>query len=312
MERAGSGVHREAAAEAAGFDRFTWTSEDGLTLVAHDYRPPANSLGRKRRAATPVVCLPGLTRNARDFHAVAIHLSRDSEPCRRVFAVDFRGRGESDRGPGETYNPQREMRDLVQGLEAAGIGEAVFLGTSRGGIVAMLLALEAPERIRAAILNDIGPTIERAGLARIARYVGVPADVSSWAEAAALLREAQGAMYPELETADWERYARQLLRETGDGLEFDYDPALADAFRTFDPEGPLPDLWPAFKALSERPVLVIRGALSDILSAASVESMRRACPDLTVCLVHDQGHAPLLWDRFTHDAIQHFLASHAL
>ena len=289
---------------ADGFTQLRFAADGGVMLAGRDY-PPARGGGPP--APLPLVCLPGLTRNARDFHDLAVALSQDAETPRRVLAFEFRGRGASDYADPQTYTVAQEARDTIDGLAAAGIHAAAFLGSSRGGIVTMVLAAQRPDLVRAAILNDIGPLIARKGLARIAAGVGRAPAFADWDAAAEALRAAQGEMFPALERDDWLRYARQLCRETATGVVFDYDPALAAVFADAGPDAPLPDLWPLFRGLALRPMMVIRGALSDILTAATVEAMRRTASDLTLIVVDGQGHAPLLWDRPTQDAVEAFL-----
>ncbi|MEW5422014.1 alpha/beta fold hydrolase [Amorphus sp. 3PC139-8] len=278
---------------------LTWSGADAIPLFGRDYRPA-------KAAGTPVVCLPGVTRNSRDFEALARYLSQIAPKTRRVVAVDFRGRGRSGYAPWETYTPATELDDVLRGLDAAGIDKAALVGTSRGGMVAMAMAARAPERISAVVLNDIGPRISREGLQRISGYVGSESPVT-WDDAIAELKRTQGAAFPDLDDGEWMRLARQIFREEDGRPIYDYDPALKEAFEAFSPDAPLPDLWPAFYALTKIPTLVIRGAISDILSTATLEAMRQAHPRLATVLISDQGHAPLLWDRPTKERIGEFL-----
>lgn len=278
----------------------TWQSRDGLTLYGRVW-------GEDTAPGLPLLCLPGLTRNSDDFDAIAATLS-SGPAARRVVCFDFRGRGRSAHAPVETYTPPTEADDTVLGLEALGIDRVAILGTSRGGMVTMVMALTKPGLVAAAILNDIAPVIETAGLLRIAGYVGV-APPANWEEAAASLRASQGEMFPSLDAAGWRRLARQLFRDEGGRPVLSYDPKIGDAFRAFDPAMPPPPFWPAFEALATVPAMVIHGALSDILSAATVAEMAARHPHLTVHTVADEGHAPLLWDEATQRAIAHFLAA---
>jgi pimeloyl-ACP methyl ester carboxylesterase len=283
-----------------GWRSFTWQSRDGLTLYGREW-------GDAAMPGLPLLCLPGLTRNADDFDAIAAALSSGPTP-RRVICFDFRGRGRSAHAPVETYTPATEADDTALGLVARGIDRTAILGTSRGGMVAMVLAMTKPGLVAAAILNDIAPVIETAGLVRIAGYVGVapPAD---WDEAAAMLKASQGEMFPSLDAAGWLRLARQLFRDEAGRPVLSYDPKIGEAFRAFDPAKPPPPFWPAFEALAAVPAMVIHGALSDILSAGTVAEMAARHPHLTVHAVADEGHAPLLWDEPTQRAIAHFLAA---
>jgi pimeloyl-ACP methyl ester carboxylesterase len=289
-----------ATRQSAPWRPVAWQSRDGLTLYGRVW-------GEDTAPGLPLLCLPGLTRNADDYDAIAATLSSGDTP-RRVICFDFRGRGRSAHAPVETYTPPTEADDTALGLEALGIDRVAILGTSRGGMVAMVLALTKPQLVGAAILNDIAPVIETAGLLRIAGYVGVapPAD---WNEAAAMLQASQGEMFPSLDGAGWRRFARQLFRDEGGRPVLSYDPKIGEAFRAFDPAKPMPPFWPAFEALAGVPAMVIHGALSDILSAATVAEMAARHPHLTVHTVADEGHAPLLWDEPTQRAVAHFLAA---
>lgn len=279
---------------------FHWQGRDGLTLYGREWGGPS-------MPGLPLLCLPGLTRNADDFDAIAGTLSAGPTP-RRVICFDFRGRGRSGHGPVESYNPAIEADDTALGLAALGIARTAVLGTSRGGLVAMVLAMTRPDLLGAVILNDIGPVIEPAGLARIASYVGVapPAD---WAAAPEMLKASQAAMFPALDTAGWMRFARQVFADADGRPVLAYDPALAEAFKAYDPANPPPPFWAGFEALSSVPTMVVHGALSDILSQTSVAEMVTRHPGLVVHTVADEGHAPLLWDAASQTAIANFLAS---
>lgn len=274
---------------------FTYRSRDGLTLFGRAWGDPA-------APGLPVVCLPGMTRNSKDFAPLAEHLAR----TRRVIALDLRGRGQSAYAAVATYNPGTEADDVVQALTALHIPRALFIGTSRGGLVMFVLAMTHPNLIGGAIFNDIGPVIESAGLARIASYIGKPVP-ASWADTVTRFKAEQGSQFPSLDATGWGRFARQVFREENGAPAIDYDPALEVAFRAFDPRIPLPTAWPAFDALSEVPVMVVHGGLSDILSGATVAEMQRRRPDLDLLTIPDEGHAPLLWDRTAQTRIATFL-----
>lgn len=287
--------------EGGNWSALTWFAEDGTPLFARDYWPEGAT-------GAPVVCLPGVTRNCRDFSALARCLSEHASKPRRVIAVDLRGRGRSGYAPWQTYAPQVELDDVIRGLDAAGIDKAAFVGTSRGGLIIMGLALTALDRITAAVLNDIGPRISREGLRRISGYVGSESP-TTWDEAVVELKRTQGDALPDLSDDEWLRLAHQIFREEDGRPVYDYDPALKEAFEAFSPDAPLPDLWPAFYKLVDIPTLAIRGALSDILSTATLEAMRLAHPHLATLIVPDQGHAPLLWDVATQERIAEFLTA---
>lgn len=282
------------------FSDLFWRSADGLTLHARDYP------GKADRA--PVICIHGLTRNARDFEDLAPAIVGASG--RRVIAVDIRGRGLSERSADPmAYNPGVYAADILALLDNQAIGRAAFVGTSMGGLIMMTLALMRPEAVAAAVLNDVGPEIAPEGLARIAGYVGISADVGDWAAAAAYVRAGNGVVFPHYGDADWDRMARRTFREEGGRPVLDYDPDIAVPIRAADPDAPAPDLWPYFGALvAGKPALLVRGATSDILSPAIAGRMRQAAPHMAFAEVPGVGHAPMLDESEAFDAILALLA----
>jgi pimeloyl-ACP methyl ester carboxylesterase len=275
------------------------TAQDGLRLHVCAY-------GVQASAALPVVCLPGLARTTADFESLAAMLSSN----RQVLALDYRGRGKSDydRNPAN-YNLQLELADLLAVLTAFGIGRAVFIGTSRGGILTMLLAVARPTAIAGCVIHDIGPVIELAGLMRIKSYVGKLPEPASFHEAAEVLQRRFGSHFPKWDDADWLVFARRTFKEANGRLLPDYDIKLATILDGITPERPPPPLWKEFDALSRVPVMVIRGANSDILSTATVEAMRKRRPSLDVVEVPDEGHPPRLTDPQAAGRIAAFVAS---
>jgi pimeloyl-ACP methyl ester carboxylesterase len=271
---------------------------DGLSLFARDYAPQGAA------AATPVLCLHGLTRNSVDFDVLA---GRIAVLGRRVIVPDMRGRGRSDNDPvPDRYRPNIYVTDTVAWLDALEISRAVFIGTSMGGIITMLAAVIAQPRIAAAVLNDIGPEIDPRGIARIGSYVGKEGPFASWDEAIAAVSEAQRDNFPDRDDAFWQSFARRVMRERDGRVEFAYDPAIASTFGG----GAAPaSMAPLFEALARVPVLVIRGALSDLLSPAGVETMKRVKPDLQYVEVPGVGHAPTLNESVSWNAIEKFLLS---
>jgi len=239
-----------------------------------------------------VVCLPGLTRTAEDFDALADALAARG---RRVLALDSRGRGRSeyDRNA-DNYSLPVELADLMAVLAAREAQPAVFVGSSRGGLLTMLLAAQRPASIAGAILNDIGPVIDPKGLMRIKGYVGKLPAPRSFAEGAEILRRLGDAQFPALTPESWLRQARQTWTQANGALALAYDPKLSKTLESIDIETPLPPLWGAFDSLARIPLMVVRGGNSDILSAATVDAMRARRLDIDVLEVPDQGHAPLL------------------
>jgi pimeloyl-ACP methyl ester carboxylesterase len=276
------------AAPEGRFASLYISAPDGLKLHVRSY-------GSRLAAALPVVCLPGLARTAADFDAIAAALANDAADPRWVLALDYRGRGRSeyDRDPANYALPV-ELADLSAVLTALDIGRAVFIGTSRGGLLAMMLAATRPTVIAGVVLNDIGPVIEPTGLMRIKNYVGKLPTPRSYAEGADILRRLFGGQFSRLEEQDWMNFARRTWKEHDGALVPDYDVKLATTLAGADFERPLPPLWHQFEALNRVPLMVIRGANSDLLSAATVSAMRERRYDIDVIEVPHQGHAPLL------------------
>jgi pimeloyl-ACP methyl ester carboxylesterase len=274
-------------------DRY-FTVRDGLKLHYRDYPGSADK--------PPLLCLPGLTRNARDFAELAERYS----PRLRVLALEFRGRGGSEYDPVPArYVPPTYAHDVIELLDGLAIAQAIFIGTSLGGLVTMLMAVMAPRHIAAAILNDIGPDIEDVGVDRIKSYVGSGTRFKSWDEAAeTIARNTQA--FENYSHDDWVRMAKRNCREENGEIVFDYDQAIAEPFNTAGPT-PQVDMWPLFAALAQKPLLVIRGAKSDLLSAQSLEKMHAAAPAMKSALVAGVGHAPELSEPEAVAAIDAFL-----
>jgi len=299
----GAAEARSEAPAPIGVARH-WTSPDGLSLFARDYA------GAAGEARLPVICLHGLTRNSKDFEGLAPAIAAAG---RRVLSLDVRGRGQSARDPNvSNYNPAVYAGDLAALMGAAGISRAIFVGTSMGGIITMTLATMRPDLIAGAVLNDIGAEIASEGLTRIAGYVGKVEPAATWAEAAMRARAVNGEALPHLTEADWMTFARRTWREEAPGrLMPDYDPAIAEAFSPLPPgqSQPSADLWPLFTALSiARPLLLIRGGTSDLLTAATADRMQAAAPQMRRLEVADTGHAPTLDEPECRQAILDFLA----
>jgi len=264
------------------------TAPDGLKLHVRAY----GAAGTNR---LPVVCLPGLARHSADFHRLATVFSADPAAPRQVFAMDYRGRGGSDWDSNPAnYNVGIEVMDLITVLKALGIGPAVFIGTSRSGILTMLLAAVQPQSIAGAVLNDIGPVIEPAGLARIKGYVGKMPPPADLQEASETLRRLFGAQFTALTADDWAAWAERNFEERDGRLVATYDPTLAHNIAAVDTSRPAPDLWQQFDALAGVPLMLIRGVNTDLLSSETVTAMRERRPDLHVMEVPGQGHTPLL------------------
>jgi pimeloyl-ACP methyl ester carboxylesterase len=285
------------------FEERIVATVDGLTLYARDYAPLLPQTG------LPGICLHGLTRNARDFEVVA---PRIAALGRRVIAADMRGRGNSANDPDPAhYVPAVYAQDVLKLMEALEVPKAVFIGTSMGGLITLVIAALAPDRIVASVLNDVGPKLSLEGLSRIAGYVGRVQAVDSWEEAAGAVRAVNGSAFPEHldDDAFWLAFARRTFRERDDGkLEFDYDPHIALAFADFDEDAPAPDLTPLFDALAAKPMLSVRGAISDLFSEEAVAFMLARKPDLAAVTIENIGHAPMLDEPEAWDALLDFLA----
>src|SRR5215475_3018100 len=262
------------------------SAPDGLRLRARCY-------GARSATAMPVVCLPGLARTTADFDVLAAALTHSGP--RRVIALDYRGRGLSDydRDPAN-YSLLVELADVLAVITALEAVPAIFIGTSRGGILTMLLAAVRPTAIAAAVLNDIGPVIDPQGLMRIKSYVGKLPQPRNFEEGADILRRLFGPQFPKLGQADWLASAHRAFKEDKGRLVTTYDIRIAQSMNGIIAERPLPPLWKQFDALANVPVMVIRGANSDLLSASTVEAMRARRTALETLEVPDQGHAPLL------------------
>jgi Predicted hydrolases or acyltransferases (alpha/beta hydrolase superfamily) len=264
------------------------SASDGLRLYARDYGPEFSD-------ALPVVCLPGLARTSEDFHDLAESLSGDPARPRRVLCLDYRGRGRSEWDKDwRKYDVRIEANDVLQVLTAAGLHKAVFVGTSRGGLIAMALGALHPTILAGVVLNDVGPAIEGKGLMRIKGYVGKLPAPRTLQEGADLLRQLSDSQFPAFTQEQWLKQAAGTWREESGGLVLRYDPLLMKTLEALDLEMPLPDLWPLFEGLKPFPVLAIRGANSDLLSAATLKAMQEAHPRLKAITVPGQGHAPLL------------------
>lgn len=275
-------------AQADGYEDFYYTSTDGLRLHARIY-------GQRHAAALPAICLPGLTRNATDFHDLALFLSRHPRSPRQVIAFDYRGRGRSDHDRNwKNYDVLVESGDILAGLDAMGIEHGAFIGTSRGGVIIHVLGAMRPTVLKAVVLNDIGPVVEGAGLAQIRAYLERAPKPRTFAEAVEISRAAQKDNFTALRDADWERMARAYYREEIGTLVADFDPALTNTVTSVDLNQPLPQLWPQFEGLRGVPMLAIRGENSKLFSAETLEEMARRHPRIETITVEGQGHAPLL------------------
>ncbi len=272
----------------AGFSDFFYSSPDGLKLHARIY-------GERNHAGLPVVCLPGLTRNARDFHELALYLSNEARPQRKVVSFDYRGRGQSAYDSNvANYTVGIEANDVLAGLDQLEIKQAAFIGTSRGGLIIHVLGMLRPAILKAIVLNDVGPALEISGLAHIKSYLEKAPRPQNLAEAVEAQKAAHGQDFPALTDADWQRMVAAIYREEDGKLVPDFDAKLVETLAAVDLSKPLPTLWPQFEALGKVPTLVVRGANSRLLSKETLQEMARRHSKLQTVTAAGQGHAPFL------------------
>ena len=288
-------MSNEAAVTGARYEDRHFVVRDGLKLHYRDYPGSSERL--------PILCLHGLTRNARDWENFAELYS----PRFRVLALDFRGRAGSDYDPlPMRYTPLTYAGDVIELLDQLGIERAIFVGTSLGGLVTMAVAAMAPQRTAATILNDVGPHVDPSGVDRILTYVGKDVRFASWDEAGRAIAANYGASFDRYTHEDWVKMAKRNCRDDDGEIRFDYDMAIAEPFKA---AGPTPDidLWPLFRLLGSKPLLVVRGEKSDLLTAATAERMCREVPDMQLAVIPGVGHAPELNEPEAVTAIDAFL-----
>lgn len=281
---------------------FTWQSADGLNLHGRDWVVDVPD----DKAGIPVICLPGLSRNSRDFNEIADFLQKQNH---HVIALDYRGRGKSDWDPDwRNYALPIEENDIALAIEKLGLKRFAVLGTSRGGLHALVMAGRySAKQMAGVIFNDVGPHIEMRAIHRIAATLGHRMSARSLDEVADNLKHTIGHQFPAFERKDWLKLASQLASETSDGFVMDYDPALAHQFASLDDAAPAPDLWPLYDRLLDRPVMVIHGEKSDLLSPETCNRMIETHPNARLRTIPGQGHAPVLWETETHEAVARFL-----
>jgi pimeloyl-ACP methyl ester carboxylesterase len=279
-----------------------YRSHDDLLLYVRKY-------GSDELPGRPLLCLPGLTRNGRDFQDLAAALASHPTSPRPVYCLDYRGRGRSEWDKDwQNYSVYVELLDVVAFLTLRGLDGIAIVGTSRGGIISMLLSVMRPSAIGCLVMNDIGPVIETPGLARIMGYAGkipVPRD---WEEANEIVQEVFKRQFTALDNAGWRALTRQLFNEEDGKPAAGYDPNVGNALSEVDIAKPVPAMWEHFESLYQTPLMVLRGENSDILSAATVREMQARHPNMTPVLIRNEGHAPLLMDRFSQRLIADFLA----
>jgi pimeloyl-ACP methyl ester carboxylesterase len=280
----------------ADYANVFYKSSDGLTLYARDYAADTAD-------ALTVLCMPGLTRNSRDFAALADHLGG----AYRVLCADQRGRGRSDRDPEwANYHPGTYVNDMWALLDHLDIRRVALIGTSLGGLMAMIMGSVSRDRVSGIVLNDVGPEISADGIKRIQTYVGRTSEARSWDEVVEEVRRNNAGVYPDFGSDDWRAFAGLLYEEDDRGVPVPaYDPNIAKPLGAGE-AAPV-DLWPMFKTLGGVPLMGIRGALSDILSEATFKRMKEEVPDMETVTVPRCGHAPQLEHPVARGAIDAFL-----
>jgi pimeloyl-ACP methyl ester carboxylesterase len=277
-----------------------YKSSDGLTLYARDY----GCRGLSADNAPTILCMHGLSRNSKDFANIAVDLSH----YYRVLAVDQRGRGRSQYDPDpNNYNPAMYCQDMFALLDHLNIPRVSIIGTSMGGLMSFLMATMAPQRIEGVVVNDIGPEVNPVGLARIQSYVGKLAPPASWSEAIDQVKSINGPAFPDFTEADWATFTRNLYIEYADGsLALDYDAAISKPMDESKEAAVPPDLWQFFAALKAKPMLLVHGALSDILTSDCAERMCAEHPRAQYLRIENRGHAPTLDEPESRSAIHTF------
>lgn len=287
------------------YNEHYFQSDDGLKLYVRDY--PST---RQELDIEPVVCLPGLTRNSKDFHKLAIYLTRDSDQPRRVISVDYRGRGKSQWDDnGANYNIVREAQDVLGILEQLKISKADFIGTSRGGLILHIIATIKLDVIATIIFNDIGPELELQGLLDINSYLAKSRRPKSWEDAALVQKQVHGLNFPALSGHDWMDIAKDIYIEKDQKIVGDFDAAIVKSISDVNEDTELPALWDQFKLLGNIPILTIRGENSSLLSERIVGKMNAAHPNHSSITVSGQGHPPILTGYGTEQNIADFLNS---
>lgn len=287
--------------DRSGFREHRFRVQDGLQLYARSY----GDVGHRQ---IPVVCLPGLTRNSRDFHDLAGFLASPAGGGHFIVSLDSRGRGGSERDYDKSrYTIAMETTDVIAACTWFGIEKAIFIGTSRGGLILHHLIGLAPALIGGVILNDIGPVVELEGLMKIRDYLNAATGPASWTAAPLYLQSVHGDDFPILRQRDWQQMAEAIYRDEGGIPVGDFDPAIATQLKMLTADASLPDLWPQFDAFAGLPMMVVRGERSKLLSRATVEEMKRRHPALVAVTAVGQGHAPLLHLDGPRQAIAAFL-----
>lgn len=270
------------------FREFWYKSSDGLNLYVRDYSAQC----KNKDTQSAIFCLHGLTRNSADYEAFCERYCSDYP----VYALDVRGRGQSeyDSNP-MNYHVFTYAADVKQLFDQLQLDSVTLIGTSMGGFISMVFAASAPDRVKAIVLNDVGPEVNAEGLKRITNYISDRPAVENWEDAVRETRRINGSHYPDFNDEDWMRFSQRLYREDNAGVPLlDYDEHIADLFKLAKPDDAPIDFWPAFRQLAHIPLLVIRGELSDILDQACVDKMKNEHKSMVYVELPNRGHTPLL------------------
>lgn len=279
------------------YKELSFPSSDGrLQLYARDYAADGPA----------IIMMHGLTRNGADFEGLAAHLAGKY----RLVIPDQRGRGRSDNDPiPANYIPTTYCADMIAMITQFGLDRPILIGTSMGGLMAMIMGSMKPDQYRGIIINDIGPEVDQSGLDRIASFVGISASISNWGDAVAYCQRTNGPAFPDYGEEKWLAFAQRLFRENADGIPvLAYDPAISSGLARSNPTAVPPDLWPIWQGLAAIPVLVVRGELSDILSAQTLVRMGQTHPNMRAHNVAGTGHAPMLDEPDALFAVETFLS----
>lgn len=285
------------------FQEQYYTTDDGLKLYLRDYSAKDQS-----DINLPIICLPGLSRNTRDFHKLAMHLSQVTPSPHRVISLDYRGRGNSDwDDKKENYNIVREAQDVLLAMSHLNIPKANFIGTSRGGLIIHILATINLDAISAVVFNDIGPVIELAGLLEIQDYLEQSRLPKSWDDAAQMQKELHGTSFTDLSDQDWLDMADEIYVEKNNKILPDFDVAVVNSIKTLDSATQLPTLWDQFALLANNPILTIRGENSTLFSEKTLDAMGQRHANHKAITVANQGHPPNLHTEGLAEQIAEFL-----
>ena len=283
-----------------------FSSFDNIPLYGRCY--PAGGQFPLTPGKPVILCLTNLSDNSKIFDPIAHFLSQHESHPVTVYTMDYRGRGQSGYDKNwHNYTPYIEMRDALDFITLNNMPKFTLIGTGRGGMIATLIAAHRPNCLKGIVLNDSAPVIESHGISRIANTLHKTPNAESWEQATKIIHRIHGGFYPKLTQQGWHNMAHSWFCEKNDSLVPCFDRRLTRIFRKIKINKKLPELWHYYMALRRMPLLILRGEHSDILSKETLEQMvalNHICQAMTV---PDQGHAPLLWDKPSQQAIHTFI-----